>query len=349
MAGHRTPVGGLIALGVLATVLAACSSTPNTSGRGSSTNSTVGSSGPAPTTPTTIPVSEMTPSSTTDQAIGMPASSLNETGLPLGSGKVSTSPERGNEWLCNSSFPSGGPDLSKLPWVDTSNDTWDLETKLAAGGWVTHDAQFSVEHEGSEEVLSGNGLPPVSGTFPVTSGTAAEYYPDPTPVFAHQIVVKLPYDPRLASQPSCVPAAVGITITGIPILDAFDANGNDAAASEVQDTCHGHPNQVAGYHYHSLSPCLLSTYAKSHTTQVGWALDGFGIYVEYNSKGQLLTDSDLDACHGRTSVVPWHGKMVDIYHYDMTLEFPYVVGCFAGTPVPTADATGIGYGPPPPS
>lgn len=71
-----------------------------------------------------------------------------------------------------------------------------------------------------------------------------------------------------------------------------------------------------------------------------------GTAAEYNSKGELLTDSDLDACHGRTSVVPWHGKIVDIYHYDMTLDFSYVVGCFAGTPVPTADATGIGYGPP---
>lgn len=362
MARRRPALLVLGTVALLAGIAAACSSTPaagpgagagastagaTTTTAAAATSTTAGGSGTAATTPTTVPVSEMTPSSTTDQAIGMPASSLDEAALPLGSDKASTAPERGYEWLCTSGFPSGGPDVSTLPWVDSSKATWDLQTKVAASGWVTHDDEFSVEHEGSEEVLSGNGLPPVSGTFPVTSGTADRYYPDPTPVYAHKIEVELPYDPTEASAASCIPAVVGITVTGIPILDAFDANGNDAAAVEVQDRCHGHPNQVVGYHYHSLSPCLLSPYAKSHTTQVGWALDGFGIYVEYDSKGRLLTDADLDACHGRTSVVPWHGKMVDIYHYDMTIDFPYVVGCFRGTPIPDSDASGIGYGTPP--
>jgi hypothetical protein len=140
-----------------------------------------------------------------------------------------------------------------------------------------------------------------------------------------------------------VNGVVGVATNGIPILDGFDADGNDAAAVETQDVCHGHPNAISGYHYHSLSPCLLTKNALTHTTQVGWALDGFGIYVEYNAEGQLLTDSDLDSCHGRTSVVPWHGKEVDIYHYDMTMEFPYSVGCFMGTPSPSSDLVGIGY------
>ena len=136
---------------------------------------------------------------------------------------------------------------------------------------------------------------------------------------------------------------VVLATNGIPIDDGFDEDGNDAAAIETQDICHGHPNVPNGYHDHSLSPCLLLKKALTHTTQVGWALDGYGIYVEYNAKGQLLTDADLDGCHGRTSVVPWHGKEVDIYHYDMTMEFPYSVGCFVGTPVSASDATGIGY------
>ena len=72
--------------------------------------------------------------------------------------------------------------------------------------------------------------------------------------------------------------------------------------------------------------------ARTHSTQVGWALDGFGIYVKYNSKGQLLQNSNLDTCHGRTSTVSWHGKTVSVYHYDMTFEFPFTVGCFRGTP-----------------
>jgi hypothetical protein len=43
---------------------------------------------------------------------------------------------------------------------------------------------------------------------------------------------------------------VGIAVNGIPILDGFDAGGNDAAGVKTQDTCHGHPNDRTGHHYH---------------------------------------------------------------------------------------------------
>lgn len=42
-----------------------------------------------------------------------------------------------------------------------------------------------------------------------------------------------------------------------------------------------------------------------------------------------------DACHGRTSNVLWNGKEQDICHYDATLEYPYTIGCFHGTPITT--------------
>jgi hypothetical protein len=29
----------------------------------------------------------------------------------------------------------------------------------------------------------------------------------------------------------------------------------------------------------------------------------------------------------------WDGKLVDMYHYVLTEEYPYTVGCFRGTPV----------------
>jgi len=74
----------------------------------------------------------------------------------------------------------------------------------------------------------------------------------------------------------------------------------------------------------------LRLFFVAHATLVGWALDGFGIYVEYDAKGRLLSNSSLDVCHGRTSSVLWHGKTTRIYHYDMTFEFPYTVGCFRG-------------------
>lgn len=49
--------------------------------------------------------------------------------------------------------------------------------------------------------------------------------------------------------------------------------------------------------------------------------------------GKLLANADLDACHGHTHRVKLDGKTVRIYHYHATLEYPYTVGCYAGTPV----------------
>ncbi|HUI04165.1 MAG TPA: YHYH protein [Acidimicrobiales bacterium] len=297
------------------------------------------------TQPSTATVAQDCTSSATDQAVCMPASPLNLSALPLGSGKVSSSPQQGYEWVCQ--VPNGSQPVTTPPWINTTASTWSLTTKVAVQGDVRWHKKFKKSHKGTQEVLVGNGLPPRSGTFPVArTDPARAYNPDPTRITSHSIVARLPYDPTLASSPQCVTPVVGLAVNGIPIDDGFDADGNDAAAVETQDECHGHPNGPNGYHYHSLSPCLLSKKALTHTTQVGWALDGFGIYVEYNARGQLLTDASLDACHGRTSVVKWQGKYVDIYHYDMTMEFPYTVGCFKGTPVPAADATGFGYGGP---
>ena len=280
-----------------------------------------------------------TPSTTTDQSVGMPASSLNLAALPLGSQKFSTTtPAQGSVYLCHPM--QGGPPVHAKPWIDTAQGTWNLTTKVAVAGHVPHDSQFTSTHSGGSEVLTGNGLPKLSGVFPVASSDPAfAYDPDPTAVTASAVSVTLPYDPPAATGSTCVGGVVGVMSDGIPMFNAFDAGGNDAAAAEVQDVCHGHPNQ-AGYHYHSLPPCLVSS-SSTATTQVGWAFDGYGIYVEYDAGGRLLTDAGLDACHGRTSAVPWHGSTVTVYHYDMTMEFPYSVGCYHGTPVSASASGGL--------
>ena len=69
---------------------------------------------------------------------------------------------------------------------------------------------------------------------------------------------------------------------------------------------------------------------------MGWAYDGYPIVVERDAAGNLPNNGDLDECHGRTSPILDEGKVVTTYHYDATLEFPYTVGCFRGTPTQTA-------------
>jgi hypothetical protein len=296
-------------------------------------------SAPHASSPTTVPASKITASSTTNQTVGMPKSSLDLTELPLGSNRSTATPRKGYLYRCGGT-PHGGPPVTIPPWVDTSAKTWSARSKLASGGKVTRTATFKATKSGANQLLKGNGLPARSGTFPVAASDPTHAYnPNPGTVTAHSISLSLPYNPKVNATPRCEAGAVGLAVNGIPLLDGFDAGGYDASAVEVQDTCHGHPNNLFGYHYHGLSPCLLSTNARTHATQVGWALDGFGIVVEDDAHGRLLTNASLDVCHGRTSTVPWHGKNVKIYHYVMTYEFPYTVGCYRGTPKSFAGMT----------
>ena len=119
---------------------------------------------------------------------------------------------------------------------------------------------------------------------------------------------------------------------GVVLLNALDAAGRDAGAHEMLDHCNGHPMMAGEYHYHGVSPCLMPA-KPSSSTLVGYAFDGYGIYVERNAAGKLPTNADLDACHGRTSKVLFNNKVVVMYHYDATVAYPYSVGCYHGTPI----------------
>jgi hypothetical protein len=107
--------------------------------------------------------------------------------------------------------------------------------------------------------------------------------------------------PARGSVDACpLPSLPGSPGGGGAVSNALDAQKRDAVAHEVQDACGGHPGPNGAYHYHAVSSCIRTS---GSSTLVGYALDGFGIYVEPGA-----TDADLDACHGRTSTVLWNGK-----------------------------------------
>ena len=144
---------------------------------------------------------------------------------------------------------------------------------------------------------------------------------------------------------------IGVALNGVAIFNALDALGRDAVAHEVQDLCSGHPEPRGTYHYHGPSPCLPGETGNEQL--IGYALDGFGIYSMVDASGTELTNANLDACHGRTSVVVWDGKPQSIYHYVLTREYPYTIGCFMGTPQrlhqgPPPGGPGFLRPPPPP-
>ena len=96
------------------------------------------------------------------------------------------------------------------------------------------------------------------------------------------------------------------------------------------DQCWGHP-YAQQYHLHGYSwKCFPNQGTEGHSPLFGYALDGFGIYGPRGDDGKMVTNEQLDECHGHTHPVMWDGKMQNIYHYHLNREFPYAVGCFRG-------------------
>ncbi len=273
---------------------------------------------------------------------GGAVAAVDPSALPLGDGKYKTSPAVGYVDSCQTSFFGSGAQFDG-PWIGKT--TWNSTEKIHVQGTVHWSSTFKERISGARRLLTGNGLPiSPTGTFPIGSGDPAYAYDrNPNSIGPYTLSVSPPASPKLAASPTCVGGTIGVSTLGVTLYSAFDAAGRDALAHELQDACGGHPQVSGQYHFHGLSPCWRDSALSKKTHLIGWALDGFGIYVEYNSRGQMLSTSDLDACHGRTSAVDWDGKMVRTYHYDATLDFPYLVGCYKGTPI--TSATGLQIGP----
>jgi hypothetical protein len=266
------------------------------------------------------------------------AATVDPSALPLGDGNLSTSPKVGTVDSCMTQFGNIGGAQAVGPWINTTAKTWNSTTKIAVQGSVNWpNASFSVRVSGGRRVVTTNDLPQghTTGTFPVAaSDPAAAYDRNPNHIAAQSITWSLPANPTAAT-PSCVNGGpIGVLTDGVLFFNALDGEGRDAAAHEVLDSCGGHPEMSSSYHHHEVPSCILDK-ATGRSTLVGYATDGYGLYVERDTHGTLLTNSDLDPCHGRTSTVTWNGKKKKLYHYDATLEYPYTVGCFHGTPINT--------------
>ncbi len=270
-------------------------------------------------------------------------SDVDLTRLQVGDGNYSTSPQVGYVYVCQTQFGGGGA-TGTGNWMN-GDGTWDATKKAVVDGSVTWPHSFTISLQGDQRVFTGNDLPNhPTGVFPISVDDDA-YAVDrnPNSIREQSITLTLPANPTVASQPSCVGGELGIMLSGVVMFNAFDAEGRDAGAHEVQDSCDGHPQSSGFYHYHTLSNCFEDNSA-GHSALMGYAFDGFGIYGYYGEDGKELTNADLDECHGHTHVVEWDGQQVEMYHYHATHEFPYTVGCFKGTPSVRALSAGEGQG-----
>lgn len=265
---------------------------------------------------------------------------ISPTTIPIGDGQVTTTtPQVGYVYACYTASKPGGRSLSQLPWVNTTTNTWDSQSKAHVEGNVSwSNAKFTVTFTGTQRVLYTNDLPTGHGTgiFPIQpSDPAYVYDTNPNSILSQNITVSVPQMPQVAANPTCLPMGpIGVLADGVVLFNALDADDRDGVVHEVLDAaCDGHPQSKGIYHHHDVPSCLMSKAGGADTsTLIGYAFDGFGIYIEKDRNGNLLTNANLDSCHGRTSMVMWDGKPTLMYHYDATLEYPYTVGCFMGTP-----------------
>ncbi len=241
-----------------------------------------------------------------------------EGGRVVGKDQQGSSPQEGAVYTCTPSFQRG--EELHAPWV--KDGVWYPDMKpTVAGALVSAGAVSITVSEGVRTIVSD--AQPNHGVGSFTLG-------QPTP---HALSVSLPSAPTQNAVPYCVPrSAVGIALNGVPIYGAQNEYGEDAVAYELLDSCGGRPGENGLYHYYAESACLFDrVYEGAPSTLLGYALDGFGIFAQQES-GSNVQNSDLDACHGHEHVIPWNGEMVSMYHYHMTDEFPYSVGCFMGEP-----------------
>ena len=250
--------------------------------------------------------------------------------LPVGDGLRSLTPAQGEVMSCVTSFSKSASHSG--PWIQ--GQYWYPAQKIAVQGSVSWSGSTTVSTSGGTTTLVSNNLPDEpSGVFPIQpTDPAYAYDQNPNSIAAQSINLTFPASPTIAASATCVPMGmIGFALNGVAIYNALDEAGDDAVAHEVQDNCQAHPQSAGQYHYHGPSTCMPNVYTSG---LVGYALDGFGIYGEKDlTTGATLHDGDLDACHGITSPVMWNGTKVTMYHYVLTEEYPYTIGCFMGTPV----------------
>ena len=247
-----------------------------------------------------------------------------------------------------------------------------LDVSKAVGPGASYDApQLDAWCEGDTLVVESNGLPHY--TFvPIT----------PNPLVTRDWHWEVTRSPQVADESTSLPLLgyAGFAVNGVPFYGPNEAAVpdpyGDPIYNEIMDGCMGHVG--AEYHNHALYvKCLIeSSLVETPWTNpepspsepspiVGYAADGFPIYgpygcldeecsevVEFKSSWVQIGDPStyawdayqyqeqggseyLDRCNGRTGA---DGS----YRYHTTATFPYIMGCYSGTP--SSDIGGDGGG-----
>lgn len=198
----------------------------------------------------------------------------------------------------------------------------------------------SVSQDGNFVVIKSNDLPDhkspyyqgtqwASTKYEGYNGTG-QFIKNPNSIVSQNLTFRIPLNPKESTVKSATPLGpIGVSLNGVPFFNQYAAGGAPLTNEVISfDQYGGHPQQQGQYHYHAEPFYLTSTNGKA--VLLGFLLDGFPVYgpVENNT---TVTNAQLDAYHGHTSITPDYPN--GIYHYHITSTDPYINGSgFYGTP-----------------
>lgn len=136
---------------------------------------------------------------------------------------------------------------------------------------------------------------------------------------------QIPRYPKIAPHATPVPSRgpIAVAVNGVVFFGPEDREGKIALENHGLDSCRGHPAPSGVYHYHCTPGCVHQDTPNQHSPIIGYAFDGFKIYGLQGMSG--IPPKDLDQCNG-------HSDKRRGYHYHTTEGFPFVLGCYRGTP-----------------
>ena len=231
-----------------------------------------------------------------------------------------------------------------------------LDISKFAGAGEGHPApRLEVKCEDDALVIRSNAIPHYR-FVPIT----------PNPLVPLERDYRLPLRPKLAEEPGPLPllGPSGVAINGIPLFGPNEGPApypgyGDPIYNDIMDDCMGHTARQ--YHYHALvEACLEAGSRKGGPSPIlAFAADGFPVYgpfgcndadcsevIEFKSGWDRVADprhdawdayrfttkegaAYLDRCNGHSG--DDHGGA---YHYHATAAWPYIMGCYSGTPLP---------------
>lgn len=140
---------------------------------------------------------------------------------------------------------------------------------------------------------------------------------------------KIPKNPKILEKPREITKSmqvIGVATNGVVIAGPYDSQNKIAPYNRIVDQCASHADPEGMYHYHFAPLCMKDSSGKIPAVEadrhIGWSFDGFKIFGLADRESHM---PEIDLCNGHT-----HN---DKYHYHVTRDFPFFMGCYVAKPI----------------